>query len=60
MPYKDPEQKREFDRRRARERRARGLCNSCTQPAESGRSRCEDCRQKYNARRRRSRLQPPV
>ena len=52
MPYKDPELKRKFDRHRARARRERGLCASCEHPAESGRSRCESCRQKYNAGRR--------
>ena len=52
MPYADLKQKRALDRGRVRARRARGLCASCKHPAASGRARCESCRQKHNARRR--------
>ena len=52
MPYADIEQARERDRGRVRERRARGLCASCPNAAAPHRSRCETCRLRYNARRR--------
>ena len=53
MPYADIEQKRERDRGRVRERRARGLCASCPNAAVLHESRCAKCRRRYNARRRR-------
>lgn len=46
--------------KRQRERRARGLCCSCGQPAEPGKARCPDCKQKAKDRYEASKPPKPV
>ena len=53
MPYANPKQAREYRKEQARRRRAAGLCVSCGGHAEGG-VQCSSCREKYNARRRKT------
>ena len=43
MPYADPEDRRKFERERARERRSLGLCATCNNRARPGKTRCKSC-----------------
>ena len=50
MPYANPEDRRTFDRERARKRRAAGLCINCSEVATSS-ARCPRHLQERKARR---------
>ena len=52
MPYKDPDRQRAWLREKTRRRRKAGLCANCAQPAQPGRARCQECRERFNAKRR--------
>ena len=53
MPDRDPEKKREYNRRFRAKRRARGICLSCKQPARVGMQMCGDCAVRQNTHSRR-------
>ena len=51
MPYANPEDRRRYERERARKRRSQGLCINCGSQATAG-PHCQACRDKHNERRR--------
>ena len=42
-PYADPDKRNAMLRRIAKKRRSAGLCASCNQKVQEGKSRCADC-----------------
>ena len=46
MPYANPADRRAFEKARSEKRRAAGLCKTCANEAQPGRTRCQDCADK--------------
>ena len=47
MPYANPADRKLFEARRAKQRRADGLCQNCNRPALPERTRCQPCADRY-------------
>ena len=50
MPYANLTDRRQFEARRAKQRRVLGLCAHCSQLARTGGSKCQPCADRYSKR----------